>query len=218
MAFDLSYLGDHDGIIGVDEAGRGCLAGPVVAGAVYIAKHLYGDKTFHSVFCAVNDSKQLSERRREICYALIEQWAKDGNMRFASGIGSVSEIEKLNILGANRLAMQRAIEAVSVCPVGEKILVDGLPLKPFPYRHEGIVKGDAKSLAVACASVVAKVTRDRMMQLLDAEFPGYGLAVHKGYATADHQHAILELGASSCHREKFLRKLKVKESQMDLGL
>lgn len=214
--FDRDYLGDFNGLIGVDEAGRGCLAGPVIAGAVFISKDLYFNDAFCEAFSFVNDSKQLSEAKREVCFELIEQWASDGSIRFAYGAGDIAEIEKHNILGANRLAMRRAVDAISENPGEEKILVDGLALKPFPYKHTPIVKGDGKSLAIACASIVAKVSRDRLMHALDKEFPGYGLAEHKGYATEQHRTAILKLGPSVCHREKFLRKLLEQPKQLDL--
>jgi ribonuclease HII len=175
----------------------------------------------------MNDSKQLSGATRESYFERIEALRADGLLDCAVAAASVREIAEHNILGATRLAMRRAVEALAT-PVGGwwglpesaaegplfrhrrhpvKLVVDGRPLRPFPYAHDGIVKGDAKSLAIAIASIVAKVSRDRELIRLAADHPEYGFAGHKGYATPAHRRAILAHGASPVHRELFLRKI-----------
>jgi ribonuclease HII len=230
---DLPWVHASGLLIGVDEAGRGALAGPVVAGAVAL------DQTFyHSVWCQqrqgeINDSKKLSAFKRETLYTEFTRLKEANTLRYAAGIASVAEIEKYNILGATKLAMARALETLQkMLPEGclapntpeemplfeqgvqtenfsgrARILVDGNPLKAFPYAHQAIVHGDARSLAIAAASIIAKVTRDRIMDGLDTRLPLYGFAEHKGYATRAHRAAILQYGPSTEHRPLFLRKL-----------
>lgn len=229
--FDKNRLAEGvPGVVGVDEAGRGCFAGPVVAGAVWVKRAFYENSTPIKRGKFINDSKQLAPETREEVFALIEHWERRGELVFSAGTASVREIDALNILGASRLAMQRAVEGIlaklpagTPCPFATAgtddaplfdrgisfppMLVDGRPLTPFVWRHEAIVKGDATSLAIALASVVAKVSRDRMMVTLDGEFPGYGFREHKGYGTAVHIAAIRSRGITSQHRVKFLRNL-----------
>lgn len=229
--FDKNRLAEGvPGVVGVDEAGRGCFAGPVVAGAVWVKRAFYENSTPIKRGKFINDSKQLAPETREEVFALIEHWERRGELVFSAGTASVREIDALNILGASRLAMQRAVEGIlaklpagTPCPFATAgtddaplfdrgisfppMLVDGRPLTPFVWRHEAIVKGDATSLAIALASVVAKVSRDRMMVALDGEFPGYGFREHKGYGTAVHIAAIRSRGITSQHRVKFLRNL-----------
>lgn len=229
--FDKNRLAEGvPGVVGVDEAGRGCFAGPVVAGAVWVKRAFYENSTPIKRGKFINDSKQLAPETREEVFALIEHWERRGELVFSAGTASVREIDALNILGASRLAMQRAVEGIlAKLPAGTPypfatagtddaplfdrgisfppMLVDGRPLTPFVWRHEAIVKGDATSLAIALASVVAKVSRDRMMVALDGEFPGYGFREHKGYGTAVHIAAIRSRGITSQHRVKFLRNL-----------
>ena len=222
--------GTTPGIVGIDEAGRGCFAGPVVAGAVWTLRSFYENPTPVKRGKFINDSKQLSPETREEVFALVEHWERRDELFFAAGTASVREIDALNILGATRLAAQRAIEnllgklpAGTPCPFATAgtddaplfcrerafplMLADGRPLSPFAWRHEALVKGDATSLAVALASIVAKVSRDRLMASLDAEFPGYGFRAHKGYGTPEHVAAILSRGVTPLHRRKFLRNL-----------
>jgi ribonuclease HII len=216
------------GLVGVDEAGRGCLAGPVVAAAVWLEDTFYTEKRRRREGRGINDSKQLDRAAREKCYAVIETWRADGCARVAVASASVEEIAAHNILGATRLAMDRCLRALPSLTAGlptmeeemplftnggtptrcARILVDGRKLRPFSWVHEGLVGGDGKSLAIAAASIVAKVTRDRRMAELDREFPGYGLARHKGYGTREHQAALRRLGACREHRALFLRKLQ----------
>lgn len=186
--------GEGYGVVcGVDEAGRGPLAGPLCAAAVILPRGL--------VIEGLNDSKKLTEKRRESLYVEITSSAEAYGIAFAS----VEEIEKLNILGATYLAMNRAIAAL-----GREIdlaLIDGNRNAGIEYPSRAVVKGDSLCASIAAASVLAKVTRDRYMTELDERYPGYGFAKHKGYGTKAHYAAIRELGASPVHRPSFLRKM-----------
>ena len=180
-------------LCGVDEAGRGPLAGPVCAAAVMLPRGIFIE--------GLNDSKKLSERRRERLYDDIKEKA----IHWAVAFASVEEIETLNILGATYLAMNRAIEGLGIVP--EMALIDGNRAKGVEYDTRCIVGGDGKCADIAAASIMAKVTRDRLMYELDAQYPGYGFAKHKGYGTAAHYAAIRELGPCPAHRLSFLRKM-----------
>ncbi len=186
--------GEGYGVVcGVDEAGRGPLAGPLCAAAVILPRGL--------VIEGLNDSKKLTEKRRESLYGEITSSAEAYGIAFAS----VEEIEELNILGATYLAMNRAIAAL-----GREIdlaLIDGNRNSGIEYPSRTVVKGDSLCASIAAASVLAKVTRDRYMTELDERYPGYGFAKHKGYGTKAHYAAIRELGASPVHRPSFLRKM-----------
>ena len=228
---DIRWMDSADYLIGIDEAGRGALAGPVVAGACVIAKKIFERTSVIERSAQINDSKQLSSESREVQYALLIKLREEGLLDFEVAQGSVREIAEFNILGATRLAMQRAVDLLAnrsnswTLPVlkpdapspevrgGVKLIVDGRSLKPFPYIHEGIVKGDGKSLVIAMASIAAKVTRDRKMLELSDRYPQYSLARHKGYATKVHCEAILKHGPSEIHRELFLRKLRASSSK-----
>ncbi|BCR03946.1 ribonuclease HII [Desulfuromonas versatilis] len=176
-------------VAGIDEAGRGPLAGPVVAAAVILpeAFDLPG----------LTDSKKLTPGRREALFPLIRAQAR------ALGVGVVSaaEIDELNILQATLRAMSLAVERLQ-CPA-DYLLIDGITPLPLALPQKTLKKGDSRSLSVAAASVVAKVVRDRMMVGFDARFPGYGFARHKGYGSADHLAAIARLGPSPLHRRTF---------------
>lgn len=178
-------------VAGVDEAGRGPLAGPVVAGAVVIAAKV-------ELPDGLNDSKKLTPARRE---KLFHELLALPGVVSATGLATVSEIDSLNILKATHLAMARAVAALAV--KADFCLVDGLPVKGLPCEHESIVKGDSKSLSIAAASILAKVTRDHMMEELDALYPGYGFAAHKGYGTKQHMEALRRLGPCPEHRRSF---------------
>jgi ribonuclease HII len=225
QSHDADILGNCTTLVGIDEAGRGALAGPVVAGACCLKRNFFDSAELLKASAGINDSKQLKPEARKVFFANICDLRAEGALDFAVARGSVQEIADLNILGATRLAMQRAVEALAgragkwelpvfgaggplfESDVLSKLIVDGRPLRPFPYEHQGIIKGDGKSLAIAIASIAAKVTRDRELVDLDAEYPAYGFSVHKGYATKAHREAILAFGPSPIHRELFLRKI-----------
>ena len=193
--YDLEYKN----VIGVDEAGRGPLAGPVVAAAVIL-------KEYTEELDEINDSKKLTEKKREKLYDIIMK-----NFDVAVGISTVEEIDKLNILNADFLAMRRALnELKSIRNEKEYIvLVDGnLKIKEYIGKQLPIVKGDAKSLSIAAASIIAKVTRDRLMKDLASVYPDYHFEKHKGYGTKVHIEAIKDKGAiEGVHRKVFLRKI-----------
>lgn len=180
-------------LCGVDEAGRGPLAGPVCAAAVRLPRGL--------VIEGLNDSKKLTEHKREALYDLICEKAGSFGVAFAS----VEEIEELNILGATMLAMNRAIAQIRPAP--ELALIDGNRSAGIEVPAQCIVKGDAKCADIAAASILAKVTRDRLMLELAEEYPQYGFEQHKGYGTAAHYAALREYGPSPVHRPSFLRKM-----------
>lgn len=175
---------------GCDEAGRGCLAGPVVAAAVILPEHFA-----HPL---LNDSKQLTETQRELLRPIIEAEA----LSWGIGVCSPEEIDQLNILQASITAMHRAIDQLVLSP--ELLLIDGNRFRPYPgIPHECIVKGDATYRSIAAASILAKTERDRLMLELALQYPGYGFAEHKGYPTPQHRAALAELGPSPVHRLSF---------------
>lgn len=200
LTHEAAFWAAHPGAIlaGIDEAGRGCLAGPVVAGAVSIDADALPALAANEL-AAVNDSKQLTERKRE---ALFTRLTSHPAIRWAVGQASAHEIDELNILRATHLAMRRALEALPA-PAPTHALVDGLPIKGLPIPHTAIVKGDATSLLIACASIIAKVTRDHLCQVLDRRYPGYDFAKNKTYGTAPHLAALRRLGPCPEHRRSF---------------
>ena len=180
-------------ICGTDEAGRGPLCGPVTAAACILPEGLIID--------GLNDSKKISEKKRDELYDIIIENA------VAYAIEEVSNevIDEINILNAAQLAMRRAIEKLSVKP--DLALVDGNVARNFPCDAVTVVKGDSKSPSIAAASILAKVTRDRLCAKLDADYPQYGIAKHKGYPTKEHMDAVREHGPSPIHRKTFLKFL-----------
>ena len=184
-------------VAGVDEAGRGPLAGPVVAAAVVFDKDFLEAEADRSL-AGLTDSKKLPAARREFFFAQITACAQ---ARVGVGSASVEEIERLNILNATHLAMARAL--AQLAPLPDLALVDGLPVKGLPVPHRAIVGGDAASLSIAAASVIAKVTRDRWMATLAAEYPAYGFERHKGYGTPEHLAALRRHGPCPAHRKGF---------------
>jgi ribonuclease HII len=177
-------------VAGVDEAGRGPLAGPVVAAAVILPDD-----------CAIeglNDSKKLTVKKREHFHAMLTVRA---DIHWGIGQADVAEIDRLNILRATHLAMARAVVALPRKP--DHALVDGLPVRGLPVPHTALVAGDTLSLSIAAASIIAKVTRDRLMTALDAEYPQYGFARHKGYGVREHLEALRNHGPSPVHRRSF---------------
>lgn len=176
-------------IAGIDEAGRGALAGPVVAAAVILPVGVHID--------GVDDSKKLSPKQRDALFDVITAQA----LRIGVGMAAARVIDRINILQATRLAMQEAVGKLS--PPPDYLLIDGISTIASPYPQKTIIKGDSLSLSIAAASIIAKVSRDRLMRELDLQYPGYGFAGHKGYGSASHMEAIRRLGPSPVHRKTF---------------
>lgn len=185
--FVTTYQGHK--LAGVDEVGRGPLAGDVVACAVILDPSQSID--------GLNDSKALTEKKRERLYEDIRSSA----IAYGVGRASVQEIDEINILNASLLAMTRAVEALAIKP--EHVLVDGNKLPNWSYSSEAVVKGDSRVPVISAASIMAKVIRDRELIALDEQYPGYGLAKHKGYPTKAHIKAIHDLGVLPIHRRSF---------------
>lgn len=188
-------------ICGIDEAGRGPLAGPVCAAAVILPK----DKIIEGI----NDSKKITEKKRE---KIFEDILKEA-VSVGIGWASVEEIEEINILNAAMLAMKRAVDDMKTKP--DFAYVDGNTTPPLNIDCETVTGGDAKIMSVAAASIVAKVSRDRLMRKYADEYPDYGFDKHKGYGTKAHTAAILEYGACPLHRPSFLKKLYAKNGKQD---
>ena len=188
-------------VAGIDEAGRGPLAGPVVAAAVVLPQGFS--------LPGLNDSKQLSAKKRETLYAAL---MADDTVQKCVAQASVEEIDRLNILRATHLAMARAAQGLPVLP--DMCIIDGLAVPNFPLPSRNMVKGDARCLSIAAASILAKVTRDRLMQELDREFPAYGFARNSGYGTREHMEAIHTHGITVHHRRSFA---PVAQMELPLG-
>jgi len=194
-------------VAGVDEAGCGPLAGPVVAAAV-IFPESWLETGLPARFRGLNDSKQLTEEEREKFFERIQA---DPQVHSAIAVVDVETIDRINIRQAAWQGMNRALDQLQPRP--EHVLVDGLRIRWLAYQQTPLVQGDAKSYSIAAASVLAKVTRDRMMRELDIQFPGYGFAEHKGYSTPKHFAAIEKLGACAIHRKSFA-PFKPKEAEL----
>lgn len=189
-------------IAGIDEVGRGCLFGDVVAAAVILPKGL--------VLEGVNDSKKLTDKKRDLLYDIIMKEA----LAVGVGICDVETIDRINIRQASRLAMKKAVEQLAVAP--DHLLVDAETVE-LPIPQLSIIKGDANSQSIGAASIIAKVTRDRMCkEVWDEMYPEYGIAVHKGYATKFHREQLLALGATPMHRRSFLGKILGEQEQPTL--
>lgn len=195
MTFDYFFENEaqesgYMNVCGIDEAGRGPLAGNVVAAAVILPKGLVID--------GLDDSKKLSEKKREALFDIIQKEA----VSFSVAWATPSEIDELNILGATMLAMHRAVEGLDI--PADFALIDGNTARGFSIPVKTIVKGDAKSPSIAAASILAKVTRDRQCLELDMKYPEYGFKKHKGYPTKDHMNKLREIGPCEEHRKSFL--------------
>ena len=190
---DRLYSYGYEYIAGVDEAGRGPLAGAVYAAAVIFPKDIYIPE--------INDSKKLTEKKREKLYDIIIEKA------IAYSIFSVDEkkIDEINILNATFMAMNGAVDNLPQKP--DYVLIDGNQIKGMEIPHETIVKGDAKSISIAAASILAKVSRDRAIVELAKQYPEYGFEKHKGYGTKAHREALLKYGPCEIHRKTFLKKI-----------
>lgn len=187
---------EYDGcslICGVDEAGRGPLAGPVAAGAVILPKDC--------TILYLNDSKKLSEKRREELFLEIREKA----VSYSVGIVGPERIDEINILQATYEAMRQAVSGLGAVP--DLLLNDAVTIPELAIPQVPIIKGDAKSVSIAAASILAKVTRDHLMEEYDRQFPQYGFAKHKGYGTAAHVAAIREFGPCPIHRRSFLKNI-----------
>lgn len=180
-------------ICGIDEAGRGPLAGPVCAAAVILPDN--------TVIEGADDSKKLSEKKREMLFDII----KEKSLSYGIAFASVEEIEKLNILNATMLAMKRAFESLDI--KSDFAMIDGNRVPDLLVPSECIVKGDAKSMSIACASILAKVSRDRLLYKYAEEYPQYGFDKHKGYGTKVHIEALKKYGPCPYHRMSFLKKI-----------
>lgn len=196
-----AHAAGYTTVCGIDEAGRGPLAGPVVAAAAVLPEGYE--------LAGLNDSKKLTARQREKLY---EALMADDRVQKSVAMASVEEIDELNILYATHLAMRRAAQGLS--PLPDFCLIDGLAVPNFPIPSQNLVKGDARCLSIAAASILAKVTRDRYMFELDKEFPQYGFARHAGYGTAAHLQAIREHGITIHHRRSFA---PVAQMELPLG-
>jgi ribonuclease HII len=220
IAFDKRALGGAESLVGIDEAGRGCLAGPVVAVALRCSREFYTASWCRYHVRKVDDSKRLSAGQRAAVVACFRHACRENWIQIGIGSASVEEIERHNIYQANALAMRRACEQVypfkqaeslwepvqADVPGALPVLIDGRPIRTFPVPHTGVVKGDQRSLAIALAGIHAKEWRDARMRELDAAYPGYGFAEHKGYGTPAHLAALRTHGPTPHHRSLFLRK------------
>ena len=189
--FEKKYAPSFSAICGVDEAGRGPLAGPVVAGACILPPD--------ACILYLNDSKKLSAKKRDLLYDEI----CDKAVAYGVGIVSPERIDEINILQATYEAMQQAVEKLSTVP--DLLLVDAVNIPNVTMKQVGIIKGDAKSVSIAAASILAKVTRDRIMMEMDALYPEYGFRQNKGYGSAAHIQAVKEYGACPIHRTTFIK-------------
>ncbi|HIR31930.1 MAG TPA: ribonuclease HII [Candidatus Faecousia faecavium] len=189
---DSFYAQGYQVICGVDEAGRGPLAGPVCAAAVILPKHLE--------IPGLTDSKKMTDKKRRELFPLIQEQA----VAYGIGLASQEEIDEINILQATFLAMERALSQLNVRP--DMVLIDGNRERDFGVPVQTVIKGDSLSANIAAASILAKVTRDNLMMELAQQYPQYGFEIHKGYGTKAHYEALRQYGASPIHRRSFLKK------------
>jgi ribonuclease HII len=203
--FDKQYLNDKVKLLaGVDEAGRGPLAGPVVAAAVILPKDFYDEK--------INDSKKLSQSEREELFPII----KSNAIAYTYSIVNHSQIDEINILKASLLAMKNSVKKLKVQP--HLVLVDGNKIFNYSCPVLSIIKGDSKSQSIAAASIIAKVVRDRIMVKHSKIYPDYGWEKNKGYPTREHIKALINFGSTPLHRKTFLKNIGVWQRQLNLEL
>ena len=206
FTFDSTKAAEYGVVCGTDEAGRGPLCGPVVAAAVVLPEGF--------ILEGLDDSKKLTEKKREKLYHIIIENA----MAYGVTQASPEEIDEYNILAASLLAMRRAVEQVKQTVIPGVVLIDGNRQTDFGVPSVTVVHGDAVSSSIAAASVLAKVTRDRIMTTLAEQYPGYGLEKHKGYPTAEHMLAVYELGPAPIYRRSFLRFLERDADKLEEAL
>ena len=197
-----AYMKGYHTIIGLDEAGRGPMAGPLVVGGVIFPKDFYDER--------INDSKKLSEKKRELLYDFIIENA----LAFDIEIISVEEVDELNVYEASRTGMRRIIDRISVKP--DFALTDAMPLGEGAIDHLSIIKGDAQSMSIGGASILAKVTRDRIMKEYGKLYPGYGFEKNKGYVTKAHKEALEKYGVCPIHRRSFKPVRDVLNKQLSI--
>ena len=198
------FEGGRRWIAGLDEAGRGALCGPVVAAAVVFPPEWISGSGPDWIG-RIDDSKRLAPRRRETLARSIRRQAS-----FGLGMASSGEVDGMNVLRATHEAMRRAVAALPIAP--EVVLVDGYPVRNFPWPQEALIHGDRRSLAVAAASILAKVSRDRFMTFFGRRYPGYGMDRHKGYGTRAHYEALALFGPTPFHRRSFNLQYRKKTS------
>jgi len=238
VQLDKEYLRGRSFILGADEAGRGAVAGPVVAGAVLIKDKFYASEENIESLSKLNDSKMLSDETRKELFNILLSYKEKNLLDFECAFASEEEVELLNILGATKLAFKRAIDILNernnlnlrntfANPLFEKstidsslseLLIDGKPLKNFYYRHHSIVKGDSNSFAIAAASIIAKVSRDNFMENIAKQYPHYAFEQHKGYGTQLHVQRLKVLGMCKIHRKSFVDTLlgnEIPQTQQD---
>ena len=202
--YELSFWQNNEIVAGVDEAGRGPLAGPVVAAAVILPSNF-------NISIGINDSKKLNEKQREVIFNLLSNIVVDSNVTFINS----EIIDKINIRRATLLAMQKCVTSLNKDI--SHIFIDGNYFEHEKINFTTIIKGDSKVLSIAAASIMAKVTRDRwMVEVADAEYPKYGFAQHKGYGTREHIQAIIKYGICPLHRKTFLRNIISQNPQITL--
>ncbi len=233
LKHDASFFSDETTVlIGLDEVGRGALAGPVMTGAVWIDKAFLSRYKNDLEVLQIQDSKKLSEKERNAAFSTLQKWAEEGHLHFTITKGSVEEIDHTNILKATQLAFERALaqtqlalkltnastffKEVTTTKPNVRVLIDGNPLKHFKYVHTNIIRGDQKSFCIAAASIVAKVTRDQLMRDLHTRYPVYNFDQNKGYGTQQHRDAIAHYGLCPLHRKTFCHTST--DTQMDLNL
>lgn len=208
--YDAKLMFESGPLIGLDEVGRGALAGPVFTAACLLKEDFFLNLKNLNITTDFRDSKKMSAKLREQAFESLSHLRAIGSIDFEITSASVQEIESFNISGATRLSLDRSLKAIygrNVLTTKSLIIMDGKPLKDFPYPHHAIVGGDDRSLAIACASILAKVARDRLMDSLGEQFPAYEWQKNKGYGTKFHREQLQSIGPCPQHRVLFLRKI-----------
>jgi ribonuclease HII len=206
MAFDREAIGDHAYLLGIDEAGRGPLAGPVVVCGVKMSQKFLHHLADFPLLEADKDSKKLSPKKREILFQHLLELRQKYMLQWALALRNPKIIDAINILEATTEAMGDVICKLYMQNI--KILIDGNPVRHLPFEHRGVIRGDGKSFCLGMASIIAKITRDRIMDAFGKKYPQYGFEKHKGYGTAAHISAIKKYGPSPIHRKTFCKNFQ----------